>query len=87
MISPADAEQSRDLRELPKPDRRRLANARQASDYLGVPLNTLYDWAEAGRIAGIVRVGRRVFFDLDKVDEWIGAGGDAGGDRAEKQAA
>lgn len=65
------------------PTARRLASANVVSEYLGVPLTTLYNWTQANRIPGIIRVGRRVLFDLDKLDAWL----DAGGDQREPEAA
>lgn len=59
--------------------RRRWANARDVSRVLPIPLSSLYDHARSGRIPGVVRVGRRVLFDLDKLDEWLGQGGETRG--------
>jgi len=47
---------------------RRLATIPKSAKYIGVPESTLYEWTRHGRIAGIVRVGRRVLLDLDQVD-------------------
>jgi len=60
--------------------RRRLVSLRdpQVRELLGcLPLSTLYDLARASppKLPGIIRIGRRVLVDLDKVEAWIEAGG------------
>jgi excisionase family DNA binding protein len=42
---------------------------------LPLPKSSLYDLARYGRMPGVVRVGRRLLFDLDTLDDWIAAGG------------
>jgi hypothetical protein len=41
------------------------------------PLSTLYELAryDPPRLAGVVRVGRRVLIDVEKLESWIEAGG------------
>ena len=46
-----------------------------------VPRSSIYDLARAGRIPGVVRVGRRLLFDMYVVRRWLEAGGDRGGER------
>lgn len=60
-----------------RPMRRNLATARDTSEMLAIPLSSLYDHARAGRLPGVVRVGRRVLFDLDKLTEWVDRGGES----------
>jgi len=43
---------------------------------LALPLTSLYDHARARKIPGVVRIGRRVLFDLDKLESWLDAGGE-----------
>lgn len=62
--------------------RRRLSSAKYTAAYIGVPLTTLYNWIQDEKIGGVIRVGRRVLFDLDKLDAWIDAGGTARRDEA-----
>lgn len=58
--------------------RRRLATAQHVSKQYLWPLSTLYDNAKAGKVPGAIRRGRRYYFDLDKLDAWLDAGGDIG---------
>ena len=37
--------------------------------------STTYYYAQKGYIPGVIRVGRRVYFDLQKIEAWIEAGG------------
>lgn len=49
---------------------RRLINIRELSEYLGIPVNTLYSWVSQGRITP-VKLGRLDRFDIREIDEWI----------------
>jgi excisionase family DNA binding protein len=42
---------------------------------LAIPESTIYEMARQNRIGGVVRIGRRVRFDPDKLEAWIEAGG------------
>lgn len=55
---------------------RRLASVRDVASVLSLPPSTVYDRAAQGKLPGVVRVGQRLLFDLDKLDAWIDAGGD-----------
>jgi excisionase family DNA binding protein len=55
--------------------RRRLGTVDDVLAVLPLPKSSLYDLARYGRMPGVVRVGRRLLFDLDTLDEWIAAGG------------
>jgi len=55
--------------------RRRLGTVDDVLDLLPLPKSSLYDLARYGRMPGVVRVGRRLFFDLDQLDAWIASGG------------
>ena len=57
--------------------RRRLGTVGDVLEVLPIPKSSLYDLARYGRMPGVVRVGRRLLFDLDVLDEWIDAGGGA----------
>lgn len=51
----------------------RLLNIRQLSDYLAMPVATIYTWVCLRRVpaACIVRLGRSLRFDRAAVDRWI----------------
>ena len=55
--------------------RRRLGTIDDLREIIPLARNSLYDAARYGRMPGVVRVGRRVLFDLDVVDAWIASGG------------
>ena len=56
--------------------RRRLATIDEVRrDLLPLPKSSLYDLARYGKLPGVVRVGRRVLFDLDVLEDWILDGG------------
>ena len=38
--------------------------------------STVYELARSGKLPGVVRVGRRLLFDLTKVQEWVDQGGE-----------
>ena len=57
--------------------RRRLGTINDVLKVLPLPRSSLYDLARYDRIPGVVRVGRRIFFDLDVLDEWIANAGGA----------
>ena len=59
--------------------RRRLGTVDDVMDVLPLPKSSLYDLARYGRMPGVVRVGRRLLFDLDVLDDWIGKGGGSRG--------
>lgn len=74
--------------EVAPPRQRKLAQPKAVADRLGVPVSTLYEMARQNRVAGVVRVGRLVRFDMDKLEAWIDSGGQAlpGGWRQEEAA-
>lgn len=53
--------------------KRKRKNLREASVYAGVPVNTLrwYRQCDTGPVS--YRVGARVFYDVDDLDDWIEA--------------
>ena len=55
--------------------RRRLGTIDDVLAVLPLARNSVYDAARYGRMPGVVRVGRRVLFDLDRIEAWIDAGG------------
>ena len=58
--------------------RRRLGTIDDVRQVLPLARNTIYDAARLGTLPGVVKVGRRVLFDLDVIDRWIDAGGGRG---------
>lgn len=59
--------------------RRRLGTIDDVRAIIPLARNSLYDAARLGKLPGVVKVGRRVLFDLDVIDRWL----DSGGQRAE----
>lgn len=55
-----------------------LLTAEQVAALLQVPKKTVYDWAAAGRLPGVVRLGRLLRFNEAAVAAWLAAGGTAG---------
>lgn len=43
---------------------------------MDVPASTVYDLARQNRIVGMVRFGRHIRFDRDKLERWLQAGGE-----------
>jgi hypothetical protein len=75
-IGPADAEEVKSMDDN-QSSRRRLATLDEVKrDLLPLPKSTLYDRARYGKLPGVVRVGRRIFVDLDVLETWIDNGGD-----------
>jgi len=49
---------------------KRLINAQELSDMLGISVNTAYSWVSQRRIP-FVKCGRLTRFDVQVIDEWI----------------
>lgn len=66
---------------------RRLITVAEVAERLTLTESGVYELARQNRIGGVVRVGRRVRFDPEKLEAWIEAGGQAlpGGWRQEEQ--
>jgi|TARA_B100000315_G_scaffold135459_1_gene124755 excisionase family DNA binding protein len=47
---------------------KRYINIKEASEYTSLPIKTLYDWANQGKIPSI-KFGSRVLFDLHDIDK------------------
>jgi predicted DNA-binding transcriptional regulator AlpA len=56
--------------------RRRLGTIDDLRAVIPLARNSLYDAARLGKLPGVVKVGRRVLFDLDVIDAWLDAGGE-----------
>ncbi|MGE3449382.1 MAG: helix-turn-helix transcriptional regulator [Microbacteriaceae bacterium] len=49
----------------------KLLSAEEVSDYLGVPVNTLYQWRHKGTGPTAFRVGRFLRYDPVEVRQWL----------------
>jgi excisionase family DNA binding protein len=49
----------------------RLATTEEVSEYLNVPVNTLYDWRRRGLGPKGSRVGRFIRYRWSDVDSWL----------------
>ena len=50
---------------------KRLLDVNEASEYLGIPVNTLRCWCSRKTIPH-VKIGRMVRFDVEELNRWIG---------------
>lgn len=55
----------------------RLERVAYPAQRLNAPVSTIYQMVRDGRIPGVVKVGRGIRFDVDKLEAWIANGGDA----------
>lgn len=53
--------------------RRPLASAEQVSEYLGVPVDTLYAWRHRSTGPRASKVGRHIRYRWEDVDAWLDA--------------
>jgi excisionase family DNA binding protein len=49
----------------------RLLSVEEVADYLGVPVNTLYQWRHKGTGPEAYRVGRHLRYELSSVRAWL----------------
>ena len=49
----------------------KLMSAEEVSEYLGVPVATLYQWRHFGRGPSAFRVGRYLRYSPDAVRQWL----------------
>ncbi|HEV8450549.1 MAG TPA: helix-turn-helix domain-containing protein [Gaiellales bacterium] len=52
----------------------RIGTARDVAELLQVRVETVYAMAQAGELPQLRRVGVRLRFDLDRVEEWMREG-------------
>jgi excisionase family DNA binding protein len=57
----------------PSPQLERLLSVEELSDYLGVPVRTLYDWRVDGRGPKALHAGRVLRYPESAVRSWIEA--------------
>lgn len=52
---------------------RKLVNVKQLSEYLSMPVPTIYTYVSTGKIPQdcIKRIGRALKFDLEAVNRWV----------------
>jgi excisionase family DNA binding protein len=55
----------------PSPTCERLWTFKDVSDFLGVPIGTLYQWRVRGEGPPAYKIGRHVRFDPDRVRAWL----------------
>jgi excisionase family DNA binding protein len=55
----------------------KLARVSYLAERFDKPESTIYAMVKAGRIPGVVRLGRTLRFKVDEIERWIEAGGDA----------
>lgn len=53
------------------PDSRPLLSSQQLADLLGVPIQTVYDWATKGKGPRRIRVGKHTRYRPADVDAWL----------------
>lgn len=51
--------------------RRALATPEEVSDYLGIPVKTLYQWRTRGNGPKSLRVGRHLRYEWPELDRWL----------------
>jgi excisionase family DNA binding protein len=56
---------------VPKPTCERLWSFKDVSEFLGVPIGTLYQWRVRGEGPPAYKIGRHVRFDPDRVRAWL----------------
>lgn len=52
-------------------DRRPLASPEELSDFLGVPVKTLYQWRHRGTGPKVTKVGRHIRYRWKEVEAWL----------------
>lgn len=55
----------------PTPHLEPLLTIQQLSDYLGVPVKTLYDWRSQGLGPQAIKIGRALRYPASRVAAWI----------------
>jgi excisionase family DNA binding protein len=59
------------ITETKTPDNRNVFNSTAAAEYLGVAKPTLYSYVSSGKIPFSKPTGKRIFFQKEKLDEWL----------------
>lgn len=58
------------------PSSTRFLKVPDVAQLMGVPASTVYDLARQKRIGGIVKFGRHIRFDKEKLERWLEQGGE-----------
>lgn len=53
------------------PPRKPLASVEDLAEFLGVPVNTVYQWRSKGTGPRGARVGRHIRFRWENVERWL----------------
>jgi excisionase family DNA binding protein len=56
---------------MPAPKRQPMASPQEVSEYLKVPVETLYHWRKVGGGPLSMRVGRHIRYRWSDVDTWL----------------
>jgi predicted DNA-binding transcriptional regulator AlpA len=54
-----------------KGDRAKLATVNDLADYVGVPVQTIYEWNCRGTGPKVLKVGRYVRYRWSDIDRWL----------------
>ncbi len=54
----------------------RFLKVPEVAKLMDVPASTVYDLARQKRIGGVVRFGRHIRFDKDRLEAWLASGGE-----------
>ncbi|GAA2125116.1 helix-turn-helix domain-containing protein [Nocardioides bigeumensis] len=57
-----------------------LIGVEELAEYLGVPVQTIYDWRLSGRAPRAYKLGKHLRFSLSDVEEWLERQHEAGSD-------
>lgn len=60
------------------PPRKRIGDVPDVARLLKMKPSTVYTFAREKRLPGVLRIGNRVRFDLDKLEAWLDNGGGEG---------
>lgn len=55
----------------------RFLKVPEVAKLMDVPASTVYDLARQKRIGGVVRFGRHIRFDKDRLEAWLASGGES----------
>lgn len=52
---------------------KRLMNVKELSEYVSLPINSIYTMVSLRKLPGVVRLGRALRFEKSAIDEWVSA--------------
>lgn len=50
---------------------KKLLTPKDVAAWLSIPLSTVYDYLRDGTLPGLVKIGRLVRVDADKLEKWL----------------